>query len=165
MRRLALILLLAGGTAAAQMPGFRMPGCETKMLRGTYVIAYQGWLAIPVPASSPVTLPGVIMGVLSVGTDGAVTGNATVITPSGKAVYEMTAGSVVEVLPDCTGKMTLYSRVKGSTDPPGMEIDRFVYLRDTGDFVVLIDELEWGIVPISLGTWKRLDIWPNQAQW
>lgn len=165
MKRLVLTLLLVGGTAAAQLPTYHQPACELKMVKGTYVATYLGWLAVPIPDAAPATIPGVIMGVLSVSPTGGITGNVTVITPSGKTVYESTEGSLVEIAPDCTGTMTIYSRTKGSTDPPAREIDRFVYLRETGEFVVLIDELEWGIVPISLGSWKRLDSWPNQATW
>ena len=164
MKRLAIVLLLVAGTAAAQMPATRMPECSLRMIQGTYVIAYQGWVASP-PPSEAAPFFGVIMGVLSVDSGGAITGNATMLSPFGKSLYEMTVGSLVEVNADCTGTMTLYSKVQGSSDPPGKEIDRFVYLRQTGEFVVVMDTLEWGYIPMSLGSWKRMSNFPGDAEW
>jgi len=164
MKRLAVVLLLAAGTAVAQAPASHAPECTLHHARGTYVVTYQGWVASP-PPSTTAPFFGVIMGVFSVNEAGAITGNATMNSPFGKSVYEMTEGSLLEINPDCTGTMTLYSRVIGTTDPPGKEIDRFVYLRETGEFVVMMDTLEWGYIPMSLGSWKKMWNWPGLAQW
>jgi len=164
MKRLALILLLTGGTAAAQNTP-RLPQCNLQNLPGAYAVTYQGWLAVPLPGSAPLQMPGVIMGVLTISPTGAVTGNATVITPSGKSVWEMTPGSFVDIGRDCTGTMTLYSRLKGSSDVPSKEIDRFALVRGSGELVVIMEELDWGAIPMCLGSWKRLTSWPNEAEW
>lgn len=166
MKRLALVLLLVGGTAAAQMPSYRLPECSLQKLQGTYVVTYQGWIYSPAGGGYPeMQFPGVILGVRSISATGVITGDATVIFPFGKAVYETTEGSFARINPDCTGTLTRFGRVKGSSDPPSKEVDRFVYLRDTGELVVIKEELEGGMIPMALGSWKRMDIWPNQAQW
>jgi len=166
MKHLALVLLLLGGTAAAQVPSARMPHCSLPMLQGTYVVTYQGWMYFPAGGGYPeMQVPGVIMGVRSISSTGVITGNATVILPFGNAVYETAAGSFVEVKADCTGTMTRFSRVKGSSDTPSKEIDRFVFLRETGEFVVVKDQLEGGTIPMALGSWRRMANVPNQAEW
>jgi len=166
MKRFAIILLLMGGTTAAQMPSARMPECSLHMLKGTYVVSYQGWMYLPEGGGYPaMQVPGVIMGVRSIGAAGVITGNATVILPFGKAVYETTEGSFAAVNPDCTGTLIRYGRVRGSSDPPSREVDRFVYLRETGELLVIKDELEWGTIPMVLGSWKRMSNMPDQAQW
>ena len=166
MKRFAIILLLMGGTTAAQMPSARMPECSLHMLKGTYVVSYQGWMYFPEGGGYPaMQVPGVIMGVRSIGAAGVITGNATVILPFGKAVYETTEGSFAAVNPDCTGTLIRYGRVRGSSDPPSREVDRFVYLRETGELLVIKDELEWGTIPMVLGSWKRMSNMPDQAQW
>ena len=166
MKRLALVLLLVGGTAAAQMPTVRMPECNLRMLQGTYAISYQGWLYFPAGGGYPeMQVPGVILGVRSIASTGVITGDATVILPFGKAVYETTEGSFAAVNPDCTGTLTRFGRVKGSSDPPSKEVDRFVFLRETGELVVIKEELEWGTIPMVLGSWKRMSNVPDQAQW
>jgi hypothetical protein len=88
------------------MPTTRLPECNVPGLAGTYAVTYQGWLAVPVPNAAPMQLAGAIMGVLSISSTGAVTGNVTVIFPSGKAVHEPTTGSVVTIKPDCTGSVS-----------------------------------------------------------
>jgi hypothetical protein len=166
MKRLALVLLLVGGTAAAQMPGSNTPNCSLRLLRGTYVVSYQGWLYFPAGDGYPeMQVPGVILGVRSISGTGAITGDATVILPFGKSVYETTEGSLATINEDCTGTLTRFSRVKGSSDPPSKEVDRFVFLRDTGELVVIKEELEWGTIPMVLGSWKRMASLPDQAQW
>ena len=166
MKRLALVLLLLGGTAVAQSPGTRLQDCSLYMLQGTYVVSYQGWMYFPAGGGYPeMQVPGVILGVRSIRSNGVITGDATVILPFGKAVYETADGSFATINPDCTGTLTRFSRVKGSSDPPSKEVDRFVYLRETEELVVIKEELEWGTIPMVLGSWKLMSHTPDRAQW
>ena len=166
MKRFAILLLLLGGTAAAQVPSARPQDCSLYMIQGTYVVSYQGWMYLPAGGGYPeMQIPGVILGVRSIRSNGTITGDATVILPFGKAVYETTEGSFATVNADCTGTLTRYSRVKGSLDPPSKEVDRFVCLRETGELVVIKEELEWGTIPMVLGSWKRMSSTPDRAQW
>ena len=165
MGRSAIIALFVCTTAAAQTPASRLPECSLPNLVGTYAVTYQGWLAVPVPNAPPTQIPGAIMGVQSISSTGAITGNVTAIFPSGKAVHELTPGSVVAVKPDCTGTLTLLPRKKGTSDTPLKETHRFVYLRESGELVTIMDEREGGVIPMMLGSWKRMASWPNAADW
>lgn len=167
MRRFTLLLLLVAGTAAAQMPTPVFTDCKVNQLQGTYVVSYQGWMLNPAP-TPPVQFPAAIMGVLSVSSNGEVSGAVTVTVPSGRVTNEVLAGSVVEIEPDCTGTATFSCRRKGSTDTPTNEIHRFVYLRDTGEFRVIMEDLERGgfhIVPMVLGSWRLMARTPGEAEW
>jgi len=165
MGRPAILALFMCTAVAAQTPAPRLSECKLSSLSGTYAVTYHGWLAVPVPNAAPTQVPGAIMGVQSISSTGAITGNVTAIFPSGKAVHELTPGSVVAVKPDCTGTMTLLPRKKGSSDTPSKETHRFVYLRESGEFVTIMDEREGGGVPMMLGSWKRMASWPNEAEW
>ncbi len=166
MKRLALVLLLVGGTSTAQNTNSHLPDCSLYMIQGTYAVSYQGWLYFPAGGGYPeMQVPGAILGVRSIRSNGVITGDATVILPFGKAVYETTEGSLATINPDCTGTLTRYGRVKGSSDPPSREVDRFVYLRESDELVVIKEELEGGTIPMVLGSWKRMSHTPDRAQW
>ena len=167
MKRFTLLLLLMAGTAAAQKPTPNFKECKINQIQGTYVAAYQGWMLNPAP-TPPMQFPAAIMGVLSFSSSGEVSGTVTAIFPSGKVTNEVLAGSVVDIKPDCTGTGTFSCRRKGSTDTPTNEIHRFVYLRDTGEFQVIMEDLERGgvhIVPMVLGSWKLMARQSNEAEW
>ncbi len=157
MLRLALALALTAGVAAAQE-------CNIQMMQGTYVVTYEGWLAVPTGGAVPAMLPGVIMGVLSIN-GGTISGTATVIAGGDKAEYEAAPGGTVNMKSDCTGTMTLKMKVKGSTAPASTEIDRFVFLREDREIRVMIDTLGIPAVPMVLGTWKRISPVANMATW
>ena len=166
MKRFALVLLLFGASSGAQMVTPRMSECDTRMLQGTYVASYQGWMYFPAGGGYPeMTVPGVIMGIRSISETGVVTGDASVYLPFGAGVYETAPGSFVTVNSDCTGTITRFSRPKGSSITPSKEIDRFVFLRETGELVVVKDQLEGGTIPMVLGSWKRMSHTPDRAQW
>lgn len=44
-------------------------------------------------------------------------------------------------------------------------ITGFGHLRQTGEFVVVMDTLERGCIPMSLRSWKRMSNLPCQADW
>ena len=165
MRRFLIVLFLVGGTATAQMPAPYLPECSLATVTGTYAVAYQGWVLVPIAGGSPLQIPGAIAGVVSIDTTGTVAGNVTVIFPSGKAIHEMAPGSAATINADCTGSMTIHPRNKGTSDTPTTEVHRFVYLRDKGELVVIMDQLQGGMVPMILGSWKRMTIRPNAADW
>lgn len=167
MKRFVLLLLLAAGTAAAQKPTPNLSECRLSHVQGTYVAAYQGWMLNPT-STPPMQFPVAIMGVLSFGPSGAVSGAVTAIYPSGKVTNEVLPGSVVDIKPDCTGTGTFSCRRKGSADPPTNEIHRFVYLRETGEFQVIMEDVERGgahFVPMILGSWKLMAKGTNEAEW
>ena len=167
MKRLTLLLLLVAGTAAAQKTTANYLPCRVHHIQGTYVVAYQGWMLNPA-TTPPFQFPLAITGVLSFGAGGEVSGTVTAIMPSGKVTNEVLPGSVVDIKPDCTGTGTFSCRRKGSTDPPTNETHRFVYLHETGEFQVIMEDLERGgghIIPMVLGSWKLMASWPGAADW
>ena len=167
MKRFTFLLLpvFLAGTALSQSPNAALSRCDAFHLQGTYAATYLGWLAFAMPDGSSLQVSGVIMGVLSVGPTGVLTGNVTVSTQMGKAVWETMEGSTVAINADCTGTITTYSRVKGTSDPAQKEIDRFVMIRDAGELVVMIDDLGPGVIPMCLGSWKKIASWPDRAEW
>ena len=169
MKRFAIVLLLVGGTAAAQMSTPNLPQCNISHVQGTYVATYQGWVAVPVPNAAPMLYPGAMMGVLSIGSTGAFTGTFTAILPiSGKTTNEVMPGGVVDIKPDCTGTVRFSIRGKGTSEAPTNEIHRLVYLRERGEFMVIMEVMERGgvqFIPMFRGSWKQLAKWPNEAEW
>src|ERR1035437_9417777 len=73
MKRLTMLMLVAFAAAIAQ------PNCSMDismdMLQGTYAVSYYGTMQIMQPgAASPMTATGGIVGVISIGYDGAISG-------------------------------------------------------------------------------------------
>lgn len=160
MKRLTLLMLVAFAAAMAQ------PNCSMNItmdsLTGTYAVSYYGSMQIMQPgATSPTTATGGIVGIISIGSDGAISGAAAVSGFGPVTDYEV-AGTAQ--LTGCAGKLSLKVRPKGATDW-GNEIDRFVLDPDGKTLVVIITEFGPGVYPAIQGTWKRISPLPRAASW
>lgn len=157
MKRLMLLIPLTLAVAAAQPP------CSISTIRGTYAVSEFGTLTIIQQDAAPMTATGGIVGVLSVGYDGTISGVAAV---SGFGpVTDYDASGAVQVNADCTGTISLKIRPKGTTEWTGSEVDRFVFDQDGKTLVVIVVDLGPGVYPAVQGTWKRISPLPNAANW
>jgi hypothetical protein len=140
--------------------------CTLAHIRGTYAVLYDGWALFPQPGSPvPLTVPGVIIGVVSIGYDGKVSGAETVIVAGQAVEYEITGGSV-ELKSDCTGTMRSLARVKGSSAAPAPIIERFIALADKDEIrTTVMNSPDAAIGAMGLGIWKRMTPVPNSASW
>jgi hypothetical protein len=160
MKRLILLTLALCPVLAAQTQ------CTLDSVRGTYAVFYDGWALMPQPGSSlPLTVPGVIMGVVSISYDGKVTGAETVIIAGQAVEYDITGGSV-QIKPDCTGTMQILTRVKGTPGAPAPIAERFVALSDAGEIrTTILSSPSATTGAMGLGIWKRMSPVPNSASW
>jgi hypothetical protein len=160
MKRLMLLTLALCPVLAAQQ------NCTLAQIRGTYAVFYDGWALFPQQGSPlPLTVPGVIMGVISIGYDGKLSGAETVIVAGQAVEYEITGGSV-ELNSDCTGTMRSLARVRGSGQEPAPIIERFVALVDKDEIrTTVLNSPDAAVGAMGLGTWKRMSPTPNSASW
>jgi hypothetical protein len=162
MKRLMLLLLALCPVLAAQTQ------CLVDNVRGTYAVSYNGWALIPQQGSPlPLTVPGVILGVVSIGNDGTLTGGETVIIAGQAKEYEITGSVAINV--DCTGTMRILTKVKGSSDKPATVIERFVALRagsqDLEIHTTILNSPDATVGAMALGVWKRATLVPGSASW
>jgi hypothetical protein len=152
MKRLTMLMLVAFAAAIAQ------PNCSKE---GTYAVSYYGTMQIMQPgAASPMTATGGIVGVISIGYDGAISGVAAVSGFGPVTDYEV-AGTAQ---PGCAGKLSLKVRPKGATEWK-TEIDRFVLDPDGKTLFVIIVDFGPGVYPAIQGTWKRISDLPYAVSW
>ncbi len=155
MKRLILLVLVLSAVAAAQ------PTCGPESIRGTYAVSYLGWLTITQPGAAPVTMSGTILGVLSIGSDGKLSGVAAVAGLGPVTDYD--TWGTVEIKSDCTGTMRLKFKHKGGSE--ATEIDRFIFLVEEKTILTTVVDMGPGLYPAMLGTWKRISPVPNAANW
>ena len=160
MKRLMLLTLALCPVLAAQQH------CTLQQIRGTYAVSYDGWALLPQQgAPLPLTVPGVIMGVISIGYDDKLSGAETVIVAGQAMEYEITGGSV-ELNSDCTGTMRSLARVKGSGQEPAPIIERFIVLADKDEIrTTALNSPDASVGTMALGIWKRMSASPNSASW
>jgi hypothetical protein len=144
--------------------------CTAGDVRGTYAVAYDsGWALMPQQGSPlPLTIPGVILGVISIGFDGTLTGGETVIIAGTAADYDVSGD--VKMNPDCTGTLQILTRLKGSSDKPAPVTERFVALIGLPGAQIEIRTtiLKMAGSPVGAmgnGVWKRMSPTPRSANW
>ena len=157
MKRFILLVLVLSAAAAAQ------PTCGPESIRGTYAISYLGWVSFTPPGGAPVTMPGTIFGVLSIGSDGKISGVGAVAGLGPVTDYDV--WGTAEIKSDCTGTMRMRVKPKGGPDKGEVEIDRFVFLPEERMILTTIVDMGPGMYPALLGTWKRISPVPNVANW
>jgi hypothetical protein len=153
MKRVILLVLMLSAVAAAQT------NCGLGSIAGTYAASYIGWVFVPQTGAA---LPGTILGVISIGYDGKLSGGGAV---SGLGpVVDWDISGTVETKPDCTGtlRMKLKPRAGGPTET---ETDRFVFF--PGDKSLFTTAVDMGpnYYPGFIATWKQISPLPNAAAW
>jgi hypothetical protein len=162
MKRLTLLILALCPILAAQ------PQCTAGRVSGTYVVSYDGWALMPQQGSPlPLTVPGVILGVVSIGYDGTLSGGETVIIAGQTVEYEIAGGSVA-INSDCTGTMRILVKAKGSSDVPMPITERFAVLMAGQDIEIrttVLNSPTAAVGAMALGVWKRMSPVPGSASW
>lgn len=104
-------------------------GCVQSMVRGTYLMHYDGWTNQQAlnPAAPPAFVPAFGRGIAVVDTDGAGTGSGT--HNLGGAVFQTALKVGFRVNPDCTGTFTV--SLQGIGEPP-------VVVTGNGDRIVVL---------------------------
>jgi hypothetical protein len=156
MKRLMLLIPLLSAVAAAQGHCTLMNAAV-----GTYAVSYIGWVTVGQGASS-VTIPGTIVGVISIRWDGTLSGGGAVSGMGPVTDYDISG--TVELKPDCTGTLRMKPKRKAG-GPAETEIDRFVFVPDQKMLVTTIVDMGAGFYPAITGTWRRISPWPDAASW
>ena len=156
MFRFALAIVLIGGTAMAQH-------CTIQSLVGTYMLTYQGSLAMPSPDGSVSFAPGALLGVASIDNSGNITG-AGMISVAGQLLEWSIDSGELDVTASCTGTLTTRGTYKGSALPM-LETDRIVVLKEDHEIHAMAYQITMPAVPAILGVWKRISAMPNDAVW
>lgn len=164
MKRIMMLVLAWCPVLAAQ------PQCSVVDVRGTCAVAYDnGWALMPQQGSPlPLTVPGVILGVVSIGYDGTLTGGETVIIAGLAQEYDI-SGSVT-INSDCTGTFQILTKLKGSSDKPAPVKERFVAMVGVpgGQLEIRTTILNMPGSPVGAmanGVWKRFSPTPRSASW
>jgi hypothetical protein len=155
MKRFILLVLVLCAVAAAQ------PTCGPESIRGTYAVSYLGWTTFTQPGAAPVTTSGTILGVLSIGSDGKLSGVVAVAGLGPVSDYD--TWGIVEIKSDCTGTMRIKFKHKGGSE--ATEIERFIFLAEEKTILTTVVDMGPGVYPALLGTWKRISTYPNAASW
>jgi hypothetical protein len=108
------------------------------------------------------TLNVTVLGLISIGHNGTLSGVATVTAGVGPAQDVEISGTVV-VNANCTGTLTLHTKAKGSSDEPGTEVSKIIILPEEKQFLDLIVDMGPDVYPAVLGTWKRMTPVPTAA--
>jgi hypothetical protein len=156
MKRLILLVLVLSAVAAAQNT------CSMSSIVGTYAVSYIGWVTMVVPNAAPATFNGTIVGVMSIGWDGKLSGAAAVSGLGPVADYD--SSGTVEIKSDCTGTLRYKSkpRAGGSVEP---ETDRFIFIPSDRSMFVTVVDMGPGMYPAMAATWKQISVVPNAAAW
>ena len=161
MKRVILLILVLSAVAAAQTT------CTLTSIAGTYAVSYIGWASMAGPGGTMLTLPGTIVGVISIGYDGKLSGGGTTSMAGMGPAADWDISGTATVNSDCSGtlKMTPKPRAGG---PAGSQTDRFVFNSHDRSLLTTIVDLAQGQVvfyPAIVGTWKQVSAMPNAAAW
>jgi hypothetical protein len=156
MKRVILLVLMLSAVAAAQI------NCTMTSIVGTYAVSYIGWVTMALPGGGSATFSGTIVGVMSIGYDGKLTGGSAVSGLGPVADYD--SSGTVEIKSDCTGTLRYKSkpRAGGAVEP---ETDRFVFIPGDKSLFATVVDLGSGMYPAMAGTWKPISPVPNMANW
>jgi hypothetical protein len=159
------VILGFSAIAIAQGQSTCKEGIES--IRGTYLVSYQGYLTMPDPKnpySTPTMFPGAILGVMSIDSNGKLSGTATLAGLT--SVAEYVSEGTVTLKADCTGVMK-FSSTNKETNYSDSEVDKFIALINGNDVEIhaIMANVSQGIVPVVLGKWKRIAYKANAAVW
>ncbi len=158
MKRIMLLILVLCAVAAAQ------PRCGVESIHGTYAVFYDGWVVLP-GSPFPLTLPGLIMGVISIDFGGKVSGAETVVVLGQRLEYEVLDGSV-EIKTDCTGTARTRFKLKGSSQPPFEVTEKIIVLPEDKEIrTIVTDPTGPPEGSMALGVWKKMSSVPKSATW
>jgi len=111
-----------------------------------------------------VTLPGTIVGVISIGYDGKLSGGGTTSMAGMGPTADYDISGTVAVNPDCTGTLKMKPKPRAG-GPASTETDRFVFNPVDKSMFVTVVEMGPGMYPAVAATWKQISPVPNTANW
>jgi hypothetical protein len=157
-RSMVLVLTILCFAAAAQA----QQEYWLKSISGTYYVSYEGYLVIGATMESWGTVvPGAISGIVSINSDGSVTGTSSVAIVT---VDEYEVQGTATMTSDCTGVLSLKGRLKGTTQWTQQQENKFVFLRDEKEIRAMMVSVT-GATPVVLSQWKRLSPVPGIVSW
>ena len=147
---LVLLVLFAVPVAA-------QPLCDQHWIRGTWAYTYEGMLYpfMPDGTLSPTPVPIVLLGIVSIDANGAVTGGGTGVMGTQVIEYEF-VNSTVEAGPGCTATGKYSLSVPGMGTVPGQGMDRLVLMPGDDEMRAICVQGVLGR-PVYVGTYKRIE--------
>ena len=158
MKRAILLVLVLSAVAAAQTT------CTVGSVAGTYAVSYIGWISMAGPGGAMLTLPGTIVGVISIGYDGKLSGGGTtsVAGMGPPADYDIFGTAAVNA--DCTGTLKMQPKPRAG-GPAGTETDRFIFNPVDKSLFTTIVDLGPVTFPAISSIWKQISPVPKAAAW
>jgi hypothetical protein len=158
MKRVILLVLVLSAMAAAQTT------CTLSSIVGTYTVSYIGWVSMATPGGTMVTLPGTIVGVISIGYGGGLSGGGTVSVAGMGPTADYDIFGTATVNSDCTGTLKMKPKPRAG-GPAGTQTDRFVFNPVDRSLVTTTVDMGPVYYPTLVGTWKQVSVVPNAAAW
>jgi hypothetical protein len=158
MKRVILLVLVLSAVAAAQTT------CTLTSIAGTYAVSYIGWASMAGPGGTMLTLPGTIVGVISIGYDGKLSGGGTTSMAGMGPTADYDIFGTAEVNSDCTGTLKMKPKPRAG-GPAGTQTDRFVFNPVDRSLVTTTVDMGPVYYPTLVGTWKQVSVVPNAAAW
>ena len=158
MKRLIVLILMLSAVAAAQVT------CTLDWIRGTYAVSYIGWVSLAQPGGTMVTLPGTIVGVISIGNGGGLSGGGTVSVAGMGPTADYDIFGTAAINSDCTGTLKMKPKPRAG-GPAGTQTDRFVFNPVDRSLVTTTVDMGPVYYPTLVGTWKQVSAVPNTAAW
>ena len=142
------------------------PRCTAETVRGTYGTAAEGIILKTVPGQTqPVPAPYSGIGAIAIDGRGGITGGSTA-SIAGELMESELADASLQVLPDCTGRISYRLRPKGAPAALPGGISKVVIL-DNGDEIRALEiQLPMGIgMPLLPSVSKRISKEPGPVGW
>jgi hypothetical protein len=158
MKRLIVLILMLSAVAAAQVT------CTLDWIRGTYAVSYIGWVSLAQPGGTMVTLPGTIVGVISIGNGGGLSGGGTVSVAGMGPTADYDIFGTAAINSDCTGTLKMKPKPRAG-GPAGTQTDRFVFNPVDRSLVTTTVDMGPVYYPTLVGTWKQVSAVPNTVAW
>ena len=158
MKRAVFLVLVLSAVAAAQTT------CTLTSIAGTYAVSYIGWASMAGPGGTMLTLPGTIVGVISIGYDGKLSGGGTTSMAGMGPTADYDIAGTATVNADCTGTLKMQPKPRAG-GPAGTETDRFIFNPvDKSMFTTIVD-LGATTSPAISSIWKQISPVPKAAAW
>jgi hypothetical protein len=158
MKRLIVLILMLSAVAAAQVT------CTLDWIRGTYAVSYIGWVSLAQPGGTMVTLPGTIVGVISIGNGGGMSGGGTVSVAGMGPTADYDIFGTAAINSDCTGTLKMKPKPRAG-GPAGTQTDRFVFNPVDRSLVTTTVDMGPVYYPTLVGTWRQVSAVPDTAAW
>jgi hypothetical protein len=141
------------GKRISRAPGIVRPRrCSLAKVHGTYGITHQGIYMTPQPGTSqPIPVPALILGEVSIDSQGGLMGGGTISLAGTAMKYEIVRGQI-QSDSDCTAIVQLSVKSGALAD----EGKAWMVVLEGGDELWLIQTESQRVGPVVTGIWKRM---------